>query len=294
MDTWSKARIREHERARRPSNVFGPRIATAASALLEYSRRPGTFELALRAWVGAGSRRDRWLLGLKLVAASAAFGIAGEGCGAATDITDLGDFGASLGSGGARTGTGGQGNGGDTVVAFCGNGQLDQGEACDGQIFHGQTCASATSGALTLGFLNCTGNCQLDYSNCVGTGGGFAGGGGAVGAGGGFGTGGFAVGGFQAALAGSSPTRASASGEACPTPATPKAACRIRLGTGSAFSATWQRKPVWSTTRNARANAQRQCEHRLQRANRVRRATTAARRYPAASISLTARTATRV
>lgn len=54
-------------------------------------------------------------------------------------------------------------DGGDAEVAVCGNGNLDQGENCDGNEFGGQTCA-------TLGYdsgeLTCSTGCQINDMGC--------------------------------------------------------------------------------------------------------------------------------
>jgi len=66
--------------------------------------------------------------------------------------------------GGVRPDGGLRPDGGDAEVAVCGNGSLDQGEACDGNEFGGQTCA-------TLGFdsgnLTCTTGCQINDMACA-------------------------------------------------------------------------------------------------------------------------------
>lgn len=87
----------------------------------------------------------------------------------------------------------------------CGNRRLEGGELCDGNALGGETCETATLGAMPLGKLRCTSSCAFDTSGCgtgalVGSGatsnmgsGGTVGGGGMVG---GVGVGGFSAGGF--------------------------------------------------------------------------------------------------
>src|SRR4029079_3954689 len=58
----------------------------------------------------------------------------------------------------------------DTAVAACGNGFVDHNEMCDGPDLGGQTCASATLGALPAGTLGCTAKCGLDLTQCTGFG----------------------------------------------------------------------------------------------------------------------------
>ncbi len=90
------------------------------------------------------------------------------------------------------------GSGGFTPIGpGCGNGVIDEGEACDGSNLLGQTCASATLNAKPDGQLRCTA-CALDTSAC--TGGSTAGG--STGAGGGIGTGGIAGSGGEVATGG--------------------------------------------------------------------------------------------
>jgi hypothetical protein len=145
---------------------------------------------------------------MKLVGAGAALALAAEGCGAATEIGDVGDFNGNLGGSansvigqnfGGEQNLAGEQNFGGSVTAACGDGQIEPGEECDGNNFGVATCASITDGAEPLGFLLCAENCQIDTENCAsaGTGGNF-GTGGSFGTGGNFGAGGFGTGGFFA------------------------------------------------------------------------------------------------
>jgi hypothetical protein len=52
----------------------------------------------------------------------------------------------------------------------CGNGVVDNGELCDGVDLNGETCSSATMGALPNGTLRCSAGCLLDTSLCFGLG----------------------------------------------------------------------------------------------------------------------------
>jgi hypothetical protein len=52
-------------------------------------------------------------------------------------------------------------------VPGCGNGIVENKEACDGNDFNGQSCASATFGSRPGGKLKCV-NCALDVSGCTG------------------------------------------------------------------------------------------------------------------------------
>jgi hypothetical protein len=49
---------------------------------------------------------------------------------------------------------------------LCGNGQLDRGELCDGTALNGETCASATRGALPTGTLSCSDTCRFVTTEC--------------------------------------------------------------------------------------------------------------------------------
>lgn len=96
------------------------------------------------------------------------------------------------------------GNGGSTPVGpDCGNGTIDEGEACDGSNLMGQTCASATLNAKPGGQLRCTA-CALDTSSCTGdsAAGGSTGAGGGIGNGGDPGSGGIPGSGGEAATGG--------------------------------------------------------------------------------------------
>ncbi|MBX7194051.1 MAG: integrin alpha [Sandaracinaceae bacterium] len=53
-----------------------------------------------------------------------------------------------------------------TRPPLCGNGMLDPSEACDGALLGAGTCSTASSGALPMGTLACTGGCVLDTSDC--------------------------------------------------------------------------------------------------------------------------------
>src|SRR5262249_25666450 len=48
-----------------------------------------------------------------------------------------------------------------TSVTHCGNGVVDPGEACDGLMLQGATCASVTNGAFPVGNLACAPDCSL-------------------------------------------------------------------------------------------------------------------------------------
>jgi hypothetical protein len=52
----------------------------------------------------------------------------------------------------------------------CGNGITEPGELCDGVDLNGETCSSATMGALPNGALRCSPGCLLDTSRCFGLG----------------------------------------------------------------------------------------------------------------------------
>ena len=135
----------------------------------------------------------------------AAIAVVAFGCGSSGDnmggtgndynFNGSGGAGASAGAGtGASVGTGSTGSSGGQGSTTCGNGVQDQGEACDGVVPAGMTCASYTSNALPNGSLSCNA-CQIDSSGCttsggIGTGTGGSGTGGFTGAGGGFGAGG--------------------------------------------------------------------------------------------------------
>lgn len=72
------------------------------------------------------------------------------------------------GSGSGGTGSGGivgGGTGGATVSNTCGNGQIEQGESCDGSNLNGMTCSSLGFQSGTLG---CAAGCAFDTSQCVG------------------------------------------------------------------------------------------------------------------------------
>jgi cysteine-rich repeat protein len=52
------------------------------------------------------------------------------------------------------------------VVNLCGNGAIDAGESCDGALFDGATCSSATGNSLPLGDLSCSATCQIVTTGC--------------------------------------------------------------------------------------------------------------------------------
>jgi hypothetical protein len=64
----------------------------------------------------------------------------------------------------------------------CGNGRLDQGEACDGTDFGGETCESISLNATPIGVLECADDCKSIITDKC-TGGGNGGEGGTMGAG---------------------------------------------------------------------------------------------------------------
>lgn len=78
-------------------------------------------------------------------------------------------------TGGAAAGTGGA-----AASGTCNNGVLDPGEACDGSLFGGKNCATATMNAQPNGLLTCSATCTLVTTGCSvsGVGNGGAGGGG--------------------------------------------------------------------------------------------------------------------
>jgi hypothetical protein len=122
------------------------------------------------------------------------------GCGGiiADSRTDGGD-GADRGYGTGGTpgnlpfGEGGlTGSSGASAKPTCGNGRIDTGEACDGAVVAGVTCASLTMGLLPVGTVACTKACQFATGLCRGGGtGGRPGTGGHPGTGGAISTGGF-------------------------------------------------------------------------------------------------------
>ncbi len=82
--------------------------------------------------------------------------------------------------------------GGTNGLSTCGDGLLEQGEACDCENLGGETCASATLGRLPEGTLGCSTTCVLQLTDCRSTfaAGGATGTGGFTSTGGVFGTGG--------------------------------------------------------------------------------------------------------
>src|SRR5260221_9287362 len=79
--------------------------------------------------------------------------------------------GGGLGTGGSQgTGFGSvggnQGTGSTTGSGTCGNGIIDPGEACEPGNLNGANCATATSGAKSIGILGCLPNCSYDVSGC--------------------------------------------------------------------------------------------------------------------------------
>ena len=52
------------------------------------------------------------------------------------------------------------------TTAYCGNGTVDSGEACDGSVPAGKTCATEKGDDYT-GSLECTENCTIDTSGCI-------------------------------------------------------------------------------------------------------------------------------
>lgn len=72
------------------------------------------------------------------------------------------------------------GNADAGLAAKCGDKVLDTGEACDGTLLGGKTCATATSMMGSTGTLKCSATCKLDISGCSTP----AGSGGAMGTGG--------------------------------------------------------------------------------------------------------------
>ncbi|MBI4176720.1 MAG: hypothetical protein HY518_05930, partial [Candidatus Aenigmarchaeota archaeon] len=54
-----------------------------------------------------------------------------------------------------------------SAASSCGNGILDQGEACDGKSFGKINSCTGFNGAFTSGTLGCTPSCELDTSSCT-------------------------------------------------------------------------------------------------------------------------------
>src|SRR5690606_21411790 len=76
------------------------------------------------------------------------------------------------GGGGAGDGTGagtsGEGGGATGGTPYCGNGVLDEGEACDGDDLGDATCADADA-SFVGGRLSCRVDCQFNTSACSST-----------------------------------------------------------------------------------------------------------------------------
>jgi hypothetical protein len=171
---------------------------------------------------GAHAVARRALLAAARVSVWAALGVA-PGCGSADAGSGLGlsggacDGGAVCNLGGAAAGGASSGGGpsGGTASVLCGNGKLDPGEACDGNLFGAATCQSATMNARPLGVLACD-RCMPVTSGCTSTRDG-------GGAGGAFGAGGAAGLGGTAGVGGAPTTTPPASGAVWST-------CRFHFG----------------------------------------------------------------